>query len=201
MRRILLATIMSATLPALAWAASSAGGPPVEGMPQLAFGHPVHGPLLIGQVVWQVIIFFSLFLLMAFVALPRLGAVIDNRRQRIEADLEAARAAMSSADAAIAAQREATQAARAEAQAAVNAAMQSAQQEMDAKAEALNAALAKQVAEAEARIDQGRKAALGAIQQVASDTVGALLTKLGAAADAGKVQAAVKNQAAARGIA
>jgi F-type H+-transporting ATPase subunit b len=142
-----------------------------------------------------------LFLLLAYVALPRLGAVIDNRRQRIEADLEAARAAMQSADAAISAQREATQAARSEAQAAVNAAMQAAQQEMDAKAEALNAALAKQVADAEARIDQSRKAALGAVQQVASDTVGALLTKLGASADAGQVQAAVRSQAAARGIA
>jgi F0F1-type ATP synthase membrane subunit b/b' len=79
--------------------------------------------------------------------------------------------------------------------------MQAAQQEMDAKAEALNAALAKQVADAEARIDQGRKAALGAVQQVASDTVGALLAKLGASADAGKVQAAVQDQARARGIA
>ena len=200
MRRILLAMTLSA-MPALAWAASSAGGPPVEGMPQLAFGHPVQGPLLIGQVVWQVIIFFALFMLMAFVALPRLGAVIENRRQRIEGDLGAARAAMQSAEAAIAAQREATQTARAEAQAAVNAAMQAAQQEMDAKAEALNAALAKQVADAEARIDQGRKAALGAVQQVASDTVGALLAKLGASADAGKVQAAVQHQARARGIA
>ena len=47
MRRILLAMTLSA-MPALAWAASSAGGPPVEGMPQLAFGHPVQGPLLIG---------------------------------------------------------------------------------------------------------------------------------------------------------
>ena len=200
MRRILLAMTLSA-MPALAWAASSAGGPPVEGMPQLAFGHPVQGPLLIGQVVWQAIIFFALFMLMAFVALPRLGAVIENRRQRIEGDLDAARAAMQSAEAAIAAQREATQTARAEAQAAVNAAMQAAQQEMDAKAEALNAALAKQVADAEARIDQGRKAALGAVQQVASDTVGALLAKLGASADAGKVQAAVQHQARARGIA
>ncbi|MCA3308688.1 MAG: F0F1 ATP synthase subunit B' [Roseomonas sp.] len=200
MRRILLAMTLSA-MPALAWAASSAGGPPVEGMPQLAFGHPVQGPLLIGQVVWQVIIFFALFMLMAFVALPRLGAVIENRRQRIEGDLDAARAAMQSAEAAIAAQREATQTARAEAQAAVNAAMQAAQQEMDAKAEALNAALVKQVADAEARIDQGRKAALGAVQQVASDTVGALLAKLGASADAGKVQAAVQHQARARGIA
>ena len=200
MRRILLAMTLSA-MPALAWAASSAGGPPVEGMPQLAFGHPVQGPLLIGQVVWQVIIFFALVMLMAFVALPRLGAVIENRRQRIEGDLDAARAAMQSAEAAIAAQREATQTARAEAQAAVNAAMQAAQQEMDAKAEALNAALAKQVADAEARIDQGRKAALGAVQQVASDTVGALLAKLGASADAGKVQAAVQHQARARGIA
>jgi len=188
-------------MPALAWAASSAGGPPVEGMPQLAFGHPVQGPLLIGQIVWQVVIFFSLFLLLAFVALPKLGAVIENRRQRIESDLEAARAAMQSAEAAIAAQREATQSARTEAQAAVNAAMQAAQREMDAKAEALNAALAKQVADAEARIDQSRKAALGAVQQVASDTVGALLTKLGASADAGQVQAAVRSQAAARGIA
>jgi F-type H+-transporting ATPase subunit b len=188
-------------MPALAWAASSAGGPPVEGMPQLAFGHPVQGPLLIGQVVWQVVIFFSLFLLLAFVALPKLGSVIENRRQRIESDLEAARAAMQSAEAAIAAQREATQSARTEAQAAVNAAMQAAQQEMDAKAEALNAALAKQVAEAEARIDQGRKSALGAVRQVASETVEALLSKLGTSADAGKVQAAVQREAAARGIA
>jgi F-type H+-transporting ATPase subunit b len=200
MRRILLAMTLSA-MPALAWAASSAGGPPVEGMPQLAFGHPVQGPLLIGQVVWQVVIFFSLFLLLAFVALPKLGAVIENRRQRIESDLEAARAAMQSAEAAIAAQREATQSARTEAQAAVNAAMQAAQQEMDAKAEALNAALAKQVAEAEARIDQGRKSALGAVRQVASETVEALLSKLGTSADAGKVQAAVQREAAARGIA
>jgi F-type H+-transporting ATPase subunit b len=200
MRRILLAMTLSA-MPALAWAASSAGGPPVEGMPQLAFGHPVQGPLLIGQIVWQVIIFFALFLLMAFVALPKLGAVIENRRQRIEGDLEAARAAMQSADAAIAAQREATQTARAEAQAAVNAAMQAAQQEMDAKAEALNAALAKQISEAEARIDQGRKSALGAVRQVAGETVEALLAKLGAGADAGKVQAAVQREAAARGIA
>ena len=200
MRRILLAMTLSA-MPALAWAASSAGGPPVEGMPQLAFGHPVQGPLLIGQVVWQLVIFFSLFLLLAFVALPKLGAVIENRRQRIESDLEAARAAMQSAEAAIAAQREATQSARTEAQAAVNAAMQAAQQEMDAKAEALNAALAKQVAEAEARIDQGRKSALGAVRQVASETVEALLSKLGTSADAGKVQAAVQREAAARGIA
>jgi F-type H+-transporting ATPase subunit b len=188
-------------MPALAWAASSAGGPPVDGMPQLAFGHPVQGPLLIGQVVWQVVIFFSLFLLLTFVALPRLGAVIDTRRQRIEADLEAARAAMQSADAAIAAQREATQAARSEAQAAVNAAMQAAQQEIDAKSAALNAALLKQIADAEASIDQGRKTALSAVQQVAADTVGALLAKLGATADAGKVQAAVRSQAASRGIA
>ena len=199
MRRILLAMTLSA-MPALAWAASSAGGPPVEGMPQLAFGHPVQGPLLIGQVVWQLVIFFSLFLLLAFVALPKLGAVIENRRQRIESDLEAARAAMQSAEAAIAAQREATQSARTEAQAAVNAAMQAAQQEMDAKAEALNAALAKQIAEAEARIDQGRKSALGAVRQVASETVEALLSKLGTSADAGKVQAAVQREATARGI-
>ena len=199
MRRILLAMTLSA-MPALAWAASSAGGPPVEGMPQLAFGHPVQGPLLIGQIVWQVVIFFSLFLLLAFVALPKLGAVIENRRQRIESDLEAARAAMQSAEAAIAAQREATQSARTEAQAAVNAAMQAAQQEMDAKAEALNAALAKQIAEAEARIDQGRKSALGAVRQVASETVEALLSKLGTSADAGKVQASVQREATARGI-
>jgi F0F1-type ATP synthase membrane subunit b/b' len=79
--------------------------------------------------------------------------------------------------------------------------MQAAQQEMDAKAEALNAALGKQIADAEAGIDQGRKAALGAVRQVAGEAVGALLSKLGASADAGKVQSAVQREAAARGIA
>jgi F0F1-type ATP synthase membrane subunit b/b' len=108
---------------------------------------------------------------------------------------------MQLADAAITAQLAATQAARSEAQASVNAAMQAAQQEMDAKSAAQNAALLKQIAAAEADIDQGRKTALGAVQQVATDTVGALLAKLGATADAGKVQAAVRSQAAARGIA
>lgn len=201
MRRILLAMTLSAALPAIGWAAGAAGAPPVDGMPQLAFSHPVQGPLLIGQVVWQVVIFFALFLVLTFLALPRLGAVIETRRQRIEADLDAARAAMGAADAAIAAQREASQAARNEAQASVNAAMQAAQQEMDAKAEALNAALAKQIADAEARIDESRKAALGTVQQVANDTVGALLMKLGAKADAGKVSVAVQHEAAARGLA
>ena len=61
------------TLPSLAFAASTSAVP-VEGMPQLAFGHPEQGRLLVGQMVWQLLIFAALVYLMAAVALPRVGA-------------------------------------------------------------------------------------------------------------------------------
>ena len=198
MRRMTLLAALAATLPAMAMAASTSAVP-VEGMPQLAFGHPEQGRLLIGQVVWQLIIFAALVFLMARIALPRVGGVIERRQARIAADLEAAQAAKAEADAALAAHRAATEEARAQARAAVAAALQAAQAESDAKAEALTARLNAQIAEAEARIEASRAAAMGALRGVATDTAEALVAKLIGRADRAAIEAAVGRELSARG--
>jgi F-type H+-transporting ATPase subunit b len=198
MRRVFILAAAAATLPAMAFAASSSAVP-VEGMPQLAFGHPTQGRLLVGQMVWQLIIFAALVFLMAKIALPRVGAVIEERHRRIAADLEAAQAAKLDADAAMAAHRAASEQARAEARAAVATALQQAQAASDAKAAEVNARINAQIADAEARIEAARASAMGAIRGVATDTAEALVARLTGAADRGKVEAAVGRVLAASG--
>lgn len=184
--------------PALALAATTAGAPPVEGMPQLAFGHPLQGRYLVSNVFWLLVIFGGLYFVMANYALPQVGAVIENRQARIAADLEAAQAAKSEADAAMAAHREATAKARAEAQARIAEALQGAQTQAQARSDELAARLAKQIEEADARIAAARDAAMGALRQVATDTTGALVARLGVQAEPAVVNTAVDRALAAR---
>jgi F-type H+-transporting ATPase subunit b len=186
----MLLAALAAILPTMAMAASSSAVP-VEGMPQLAFGHPEQGRLLVGQMVWLLLIFAAMYYLMANIALPRVGAVIEGRHARIAADLEAAQAAKLDADASMAAHRSATEAARAEARAAVAGAVHAAQADADAKSAALAARLNKQIAEAEAQIDAARASAMGAIRGVATDTAEALVARLVGRADRATVEAAV----------
>jgi F-type H+-transporting ATPase subunit b len=181
---------LAAALPGIAIAASTSAVP-VDGMPQLAFGHPEQGRLLIGQIVWLLLIFAALYFIMANIALPRVGAVIEGRHARIAADLEAAQAAKLEADAAMAAHRASTEAARAEARAAVAGAVHAAQADADEKSAALAARLNKQIADAEAQIDAARASAMGAIRGVATDTAEALVARLVGRADRATVEAAV----------
>jgi F-type H+-transporting ATPase subunit b len=164
-------------------------------MPQLDFGNP----LMIAQIVWLLIIFGLLYYVLSTYALPRVESVLEERRTRIAADLEAAQAAKAEADAAMAAHREATGKARAEAQAAIAEALQQAQAEAQARADALNAKLAKQIEEAEARIAAARDRAMGALRQVSTDTAETLVAKLTGRADRGAVDAAVGRALSARG--
>ena len=164
-------------------------------MPQLDFGNP----LMIAQIVWLLIIFGFLYYVLSVYALPRVESVLEARRTRIAADLEAAQAAKSEADAAMAAHREATMKARAEAQAAIADALQQAQAEATARTEELNARLARQIEEAEARIAAARDAAMGALRQVSTETAEALVSRLVGGADRGRVTAAVDRVLAARG--
>lgn len=200
MPRIILAIIAvaGAVLPALALAAP-AGGEPVIGMPQLAFGHPEQGRFLVANIVWLLLIFGLLYYVMATYALPQVGSILEARRQRIDADLEAAHDAKQRADAALAEYRDATARARAEAQAAISAASQEAQAEAAARSEALSARLAAQITAAEARISAARDAAMGSIGQVATETTDALVARLIGAVDRTTVERAVARELGARG--
>jgi F-type H+-transporting ATPase subunit b len=178
---------------AVALAAEPAG----EGMPQLRFGDP----MLIAQVVWLLVIFGALYYVMATYALPRVGEVLEDRRRRIEGDLEAARIAKAEADAAMAAHREATAKARAAAQAAINGAIQAAQAEAQTRADALAARLAKTIDEADIRIAAARDAAMGALRQVSTETAEALVMRLTGRTDPALVGAAVDRVLAGRALA
>ncbi len=98
-RVLIAAALAGLAAPCMALAAST-GTVPVEGMPQLAFGHPEQGRFLVANVVWLLIIFGVLYFVMAQYALPRVEGVLTERRARIEGDLEQAQAAKQQADAA-----------------------------------------------------------------------------------------------------
>lgn len=182
-----------ATLPAAAGLAAEAGGG--GGMPQLRF----NDPMMVAQIVWLLIIFGLMYFIVSRYALPQVGAVLEERRRRIEADLEAAQAAKQRADAALAEHQAATARARAEAQAAISAAVQEAQAEATRRAEALNARLNAQIEEAERRIARARDQAMGALRQVATETTDALLNRLIGKVDRAAVERAVERELAARG--
>jgi F-type H+-transporting ATPase subunit b len=192
-----LACSALAAAPALAQVAGEHPGATGGGMPQLNFGHP----LVISQVVWLLIIFGLLYAVMAQVALPGVQSVLDERRRRIDGDLEAAQAAKARADEALAEHRAATAKARSEGQAAIAEAVGRAQAEAAARSEELNARLNAQIEQAEKRIAAARDSAMGALRQVSADTAEALVSRLvgGAAADRAAVERAVDGELAARG--
>ncbi|MBE9603722.1 F0F1 ATP synthase subunit B' [Acetobacteraceae bacterium H6797] len=171
-----------------------AGAYAAEGMPQLDFSNP----LMLSQVIWLLIIFGVFYFLCANYLLPPVAKVLEDRAARINADLEAARAAKAQADAALAEHRAATAKSHAEGQAAVAAALAAAQAESAAKTEALNAKLAAQIEAAEQRIAAARAAAMGALRDVAADTTTAIVTRLTGSADQAAVNAAVDGALAAR---
>ena len=163
-------------------------------MPQLDFSNP----LTIAQVVWMAIIFGALYHILARYTLPQVAEVVDGRANRIASDLESARAAKAQSDAAIAEVNEAGRRASAEAQAAINNAIAQVKAEAQEQSRAADERLNKQLEEAEKRIGEARRAAMGALREVARDTAGALVTRLtGQAPDSSAVQGAVEGAMAA----
>ncbi|HWL80557.1 MAG TPA: F0F1 ATP synthase subunit B' [Roseomonas sp.] len=198
MKPMPLAGMLALLATSAAHAAETAGGAMQEtsgGMPQLDFSNP----LMLAQVVWMLIIFGVLYYVLSSVALPRVTSVLEERRHRIEGDLEAARAAKAEADAAATAYKSATTKARADSQAAIADALQAAQAEASAKNEALNARLAEQIEAAEARISTARDTAMAALREVATDTANAMVTRLTGLKQEAATAAAVQRQLAVQG--
>ena len=72
------------------------------------------------QLLWLVLVFVALYLLMSRVALPRIGSILEERRQSIDTDLAAAQQLKTESDAAIAAYEKALAEARGRAQTLAN---------------------------------------------------------------------------------
>ncbi|MGA8435922.1 MAG: ATP F0F1 synthase subunit B [Methyloceanibacter sp.] len=130
------------------------------------------------QLIWLAITFGILYLLMKWVALPKIGSVIEARQARIAGDLEAADNLRRQTEEAIAAYEQALAEAKARAHAIAQEARNKLKDEVAAERTAIERDLAAKSAEAEARIHQAKVSALKDVNAVASETAAEIVRRL-----------------------
>jgi F-type H+-transporting ATPase subunit b len=144
------------------------------------------------QLLWLAISFGALYVFMARLFLPRIGAAIRERKERLGKDLDDATAMQQRADAAAAAHQKALGEARAKAQGFAQAARDRSAAESEAKRKALDRQLAAKFAAAESQIAATRAEAMSSVGDIARDAAGAIVERLiGRPADAQAIAAAV----------
>jgi F-type H+-transporting ATPase subunit b len=157
-------------------------------------GHfpPFQTDTFASQLFWFAITFVALYLIISRLAIPRVGGIIDARRQSVEGDLAEAKRLKDSSDAAIAAYEKSLADARSRAQALANETREKYAAEAQAARKELDAALNARLAEAEQAIAARRTAAMGNVQDIAIATAAAIVERLtGNAPSAGDVAKAV----------
>lgn len=145
-----------------------------EQLPQMDFANPYTS----GQVVWMVVIMVALYYSLSRRALPAIGGIIENRRSRIAADLNAAQEAKVAAERTAAELNRAIMTARQASQALIAEAIANAKREAQQESAHLNARLATELARAEAAIEAARQNALAALPLIAEDVADSLVQRL-----------------------
>jgi len=130
------------------------------------------------QLIWLLITFGVLYMLMLWVALPRIGDVIDKRAAHIAGDLKAAETFRRETEEAIAAYEQALAEAKQKAHAIVEEGRVRLKAEGDAERAKLEKQLAVKSAEAEARIEKAKSAAMTEVNAVATDVAADIVRKL-----------------------
>ena len=168
----LAGAILAFAVPSLAAAAEGAKKSESGGMPQL-------DPSSYASQIFWLAITFILFLLICWkIALPKIGQVLDERRQRIEGDLEEARNLRDEAERVLAEYEAAVAQARADAQAIVRKTANEAQERASREHERLGGQVNGMVGEAEERIDQARVQAIAGVNEVAGELAQTAAAKL-----------------------
>jgi F-type H+-transporting ATPase subunit b len=151
------------------------------------------------QLVWLAISFIALYLLMSRLGLPRVDAIIEARRKRLDDDLARAAAMKAEAEAVIAAYQRTLAEARAQAQAAIKERTDRFAAEAAERQRQLAAALVEQTRAAEREIGAAKERAFTEIRNVAVDVARSVTEKLtGSAADEAKLVPAVDRAMAER---
>jgi F-type H+-transporting ATPase subunit b len=155
------------------------------GMPQLDFSTWPN------QIFWLLVTLVVIYFVLSRIALPRIGAVLADRKGTITNDLAAADELKQKAVAAEKAYNDALANARTEAAKIVAAAKAEIQKDLDAATAKADAQIAAKAAESEKSIAAIRDGAAAAVSEVARDVAHELVASLGGSADAKAVQAAV----------
>jgi F-type H+-transporting ATPase subunit b len=139
---------------------------------------PFQSQTFASQLIWLVIAFVLLYALMAKWALPRVGAMIENRQKRIADDIADAGRLKQQSDEAVAAYEKALADARARAQAIANETRERQTAAADARRKTLEAELNSKLAEAEKTIATTKQAAMSNVRAIAEDATRAIVERL-----------------------
>ncbi len=151
------------------------------------------------QLVWLAITFVVLYLLMSKLGLPRVNAILEARRKRVDDDLARAAEIKAEADAVVAAYQRTLAEARARAQAAIKERTDKFATEAAERQRQLAESLAEQTRAAEREIGAAKERAFSEIRNVAVDVARSVTEKLaGLAADEARLAPAVDRAMAER---
>jgi len=139
---------------------------------------PFQSQTFASQLVWLVIAFVLLYVLMAKLALPRVGAIIESRQKRIEDDLADASRLKGESDAAVAAYEKALADARNRAQVIATETREKQAAEAEARRKTLESELNTKLVEAEKTIAATKQAAMGNVRGIAEDATRAIVERL-----------------------
>lgn len=143
------------------------------------------------QLFWLAITFGLLYYLMSRMIIPRIGGIIEDRRDRIASDLAEAERLKSETDEAIAGYEQALAEARNKAHAIAQETRDKVTAEIEAKRAEVDADLAKKTEAAEARIAKVRDEAMADVNGIAGDAAEAVVEKLVGSANRKAIDKAV----------
>ena len=130
------------------------------------------------QIFWMLLFFGFVFIVIGRGMVPKVMATVEDRDQRIAADLAAAEAARQSADEQEESWRVQAVQQRAEAQALIASAKAQAAKATETKLAAASSRIDATLAEAEARIAAARSAALSEVEGVAAEAAQDIVNRL-----------------------
>ncbi|MCA0434534.1 MAG: F0F1 ATP synthase subunit B' [Proteobacteria bacterium] len=130
------------------------------------------------QIFWLILFFGALYFLMSRFALPRLGAIIENRQAKIDGDLARAQALKEDTEAAVKAYEKALADARSSANDIARETREAVAKDVDGEQHKLDAALAAKIADAEGKIAKSKAKALESVEEIASDAAAEIVASL-----------------------
>lgn len=154
---------------------------------------PFDSSTFASQILWLAITFGLFYVLMAKVALPRIGGILEARHDKIAHDLEEANRLKAESEAAGAAYEASLAEARKKAQAIASETRAALTASIDAKRQEAESGLGAKISEAEGRIADIKTKALAEVDGIAVDTAEALVSSLiGEGAGRDEIAAAVQ---------
>ena len=144
------------------------------------------------QLLWLVVFFVALYLIIGRVAIPRIGGIVEARRERTEGDLAEAGRLKEQSDAALKAYETSLADARGRAQALAAETREQLNAEAEASRKRLETELNAKLLEAEKTIAATKSAAMTSVRGIAADATAAIVQRLtGAVPASGTVENAV----------